>query len=371
MKENIKNVIVTVIFFTIIIGIFIISLFKSPTDISLAERRKLTQLPELSVKSVLDATFMSKFEKYTLDQFVGRDTFRKIKAFVMYNIFNQSDNNKIYIVDGQVTKYLNTLNENEVKGAADKFNKLYDKFLSDTNVYYSIIPDKNYYIAEKNGYPHIDYEKFESLLCDKMNSEMTYIDIFDVLSIDDYYTTDTHWRQEKIGEIVNKLAEKMQFKKDVNLIENKLDNFYGVYYGQSALPIESEEMIYLTSDIINNATVYTLDEETMTMKETEMYNKEDFDNTDPYDIFLGGAKPLIVIENNQATTDKTLTIFRDSYGSSLAPLLTNGYKKITVVDLRYIATPLLNQFITFEEGQDVLIIKCVDVLNNSSILKVF
>ena len=233
MKENIKNVIVTVIFFTIIIGIFIISLFKSPTDISLAERRKLTQLPELSVKSVLDATFMSKFEKYTLDQFVGRDTFRKIKAFVMYNIFNQSDNNKIYIVDGQVTKYLNTLNENEVKGAADKFNKLYDKFLSDTNVYYSIIPDKNYYIAEKNGYPHIDYEKFESLLCDKMNSEMTYIDIFDVLSIDDYYTTDTHWRQEKIGEIVNKLAEKMQFKKDVNLIENKLDNFYGVYYGQS------------------------------------------------------------------------------------------------------------------------------------------
>ena len=59
----------------------------------------------------------------------------------------------------------------------------------------------------------------------------------------------------------------MKFKKDVNLVENKLDNFYGVYYGQSALPIESEEMIYLTSDIINNATVYALDEETMTMKE--------------------------------------------------------------------------------------------------------
>ena len=78
---------------------------------------------------------------------------------------------------------------------------------------------------------------------------------------------------------------------------------------------------------------------------------------------------LITIENPNAKTDKELYIFRDSYGSSLAPLLVDGYKKITVIDLRYIASPLLPNYIDFKEGSDALIINCIDVIN-SPILKV-
>ena len=32
------------------------------------------------------------------------------------------------------------------------------------NVYYSVVPDKNYFIAEKNGYPSMDYDKLLSLM---------------------------------------------------------------------------------------------------------------------------------------------------------------------------------------------------------------
>ena len=76
----------------------------------------------------------------------------------------------------------------------------------------------------------------------------------------------------------------------------------------------------------------------------------------------------ITIENPNATTGKELIIFRDSFGSSLAPLLVEGYEKITLVDIRYLRSDMLSKFITFE-NQDVLFLYSTLVLNNSETLK--
>lgn len=61
-------------------------------------------------------------------------------------------------------------------------------------------------------------------------------------------------------------------------------------------------------------------------------------------------------------------MFRDSFGSSLAPLFIEGYKKITLVDIRYMHPNMLEQFIEFN-NQDVLFIYSTSVLNNSEMLK--
>ena len=42
------------------------------------------------------------------------------------------------------------------------------------NVYYSLIPDKNYFLAEKNGYPHMDYSKFEEIVSSNINKKIKY-----------------------------------------------------------------------------------------------------------------------------------------------------------------------------------------------------
>ena len=57
----------------------------------------------------------------------------------------------------------------------------------------------------------------------------------------------------------------------------------------------------------------------------------------PYVLFLSGSKGLVTVKNLQAPMDKNLILFRDSYGSSLAPLLASGYRTITLVDLRYLS----------------------------------
>ena len=62
--------------------------------------------------------------------------------------------------------------------------------------------------------------------------------------------------------------------------------------------------------------------------------------------------------------DKELLLFRDSFGSSLAPLLVENYKKITLIDIRYMSSKLLGEFIEFGD-QDVLFLYSTVVLNQN------
>ena len=71
------------------------------------------------------------------------------------------------------------------------------------------------------------------------------------------------------------------------------------------------------------------------------------------EIFLGGSKSLISIENPNAKTDRELVMFRDSFGSSIAPLLAEDYAKITLVDIRYLPVERIGNYIDFKD-QNVL-----------------
>lgn len=77
---------------------------------------------------------------------------------------------------------------------------------------------------------------------------------------------------------------------------------------------------------------------------------------------------MLTLENPDYNGTKELIVFRDSYGSSLIPLLVTGYSKITVVDTRYISPKLLNQYIEFKD-QDVLFMYSTLIINNSTTLK--
>jgi hypothetical protein len=67
-------------------------------------------------------------------------------------------------------------------------------------------------------------------------------------------------------------------------------------------------------------------------------------------------------------TDKRLIIFRDSYTSSLAPLLLEAYSEITLIDLRYISSNLLKDYVNFDNA-DIMFLYGVSVINSASGLK--
>ena len=84
--------------------------------------------------------------------------------------------------------------------------------------------------------------------------------------------------------------------------------------------------------------------------------------------FLSGPQGIQIIENPKGPAGKELVLFRDSFGSSLAPLLVEGYSKITLVDLRYVFSHTLEQYVDFRD-QDVLFLYSSLLLNNSLALK--
>ena len=111
----------------------IIGAWFGPThEISDSERRKLAQMPEITVENILNGKFMTKFEDFTLDQFPLRDTFRQLKAMVHYNVLHQGDNNDIYVADGYAAKLEYPLNETSVSSAMEKFDHIYETYLAGT-----------------------------------------------------------------------------------------------------------------------------------------------------------------------------------------------------------------------------------------------
>ena len=81
------------------------------------------------------------------------------------------------------------------------------------------------------------------------------------------------------------------------------------------------------------------------MKQTKIYNLDKQNSFDKYYIYLSGAVSLLTIENDKSRTEKELIVFRDSYASSLIPLLVSEYSKITMIDTRYISPKILSDYI--------------------------
>ncbi len=342
--------------------------FGPKKDVSEAERRPLTQMPEISTETLLNGKFMNSFEDYALDQFPLRDSIREVKSLFHYYVLNQKDNNGIYIADGYAAKMEYPLKAPSVKHALNRFHHLYETYFKDgaSRVVAAVVPDKGYYLAEKNGYLAMDYDTLFS----QMQVQMPwaeFVDLTDCLSIEDYYRTDTHWRQERILPVAEKVTQAL----DVTISQQedytpvKLNRpFYGVYYGQAALPMEPEPIYMMQSSLLSQCRVYDYE----TQQYTQVYDMQKAEGKDPYEVYLSGAKALLTIENPNAATDKELVVFRDSFGSSLVPLLVQDYKTVTLVDIRYINSDLVGQYVDFH-GQDVLLLYSTLVLNSSTSLK--
>jgi len=342
--------------------------FGPVKEISESERRPLDQMPEISVDAILDGKFMTDFEGYTLDQFPLRDSFRQLKSLFHYYVLNQADNNDIYITGGYAAKLEYPLSQNSLDYALNKFQFVYDKYLKDTGstVFMTVVPDKGYYLAEENGYLAMDYQAMFAAFDEGM-PWATYVDLTDTLTAESYYRTDTHWRQEHLLKTAEKICSALgvrPFENDSFQQTALRRPFYGVYYGQAALPMQPETIYVMEHEILSQCRVYDYE----TGGYLDVYNMEMLNSKDLYDVYLSGAKSLLTVENPNASTDRELIIFRDSFGSSIAPLLVRDYAKVTLVDIRYLSSQMLDRFMEFK-GQDVLFLYSTLVLNNSNTIK--
>jgi len=327
-------------------GLLALVLLPSP-DVLQSERRKPAPPPAWSDLS--DGRWMQKFESYLADKFPLRDGFRSLRAFTTLYLMGQTDKDGLYLRDGHAGKF-EPLDETAALRCANLIAKLAANY-SEQQVYYAIIPDKSIYAGKK--FPGFDPKRLREITSPILNG-LTEIDLVPALSLESYYRTDLHWDQAQLQPVAEALGRGMGFAPQWDFTPRELGEFHGVYTGQLALPLAPDKMTILNSSVFEQAAVQYFDTKAGGFVPGPVYHAEKIEGRDPYDVFLNGAQALITLENPNAENDRELYIFRDSFGSSIAPLLLPNYRRVTLIDLRYINARILPEYVTFAPGADVL-----------------
>lgn len=344
------------VFLAVLFGFSLLHLALPDREVSRSERRRLAQLPSLS------SGFSDKLEEYMLDQFPLREQLRTVNSLVRLYGLGQADIHGIYLQDGGAFRMDGPLQEKQVRHAAAVFSAVQEKYFPSLPAHYVIVPDKN--AKAETSRPRLDTETMRGIVREALPG-MTEIDIWDLLSADDYYKTDPHWRQERLLPVAAAICEALGADAPGTFTEKALSPFYGAYYGQAALPMAPDTLTYLESADTKAAEV--------TGPELNgaqpVYRPELLDGTDGYDVFLSGAQAVLTVTSPNVHNGRHLVLFRDSFGSSLAPLLLGSFERITLVDLRYISAARLTDYADLSDATDVLYLCSTAVWNNGGTLR--
>ena len=273
----------------------------------------------------------------------------------------------VFVCDGYAAATETPLDENSLQYAGKKFRQLYESDLTanEGRIYLSVIPDKGSFMMPPDGYVPASADETANALLEQLDF-VQYADIAPLLTLEDYYRTDPHWRQERLAGVAQALLEAMGRELTQDFQEHTMDvSFYGVYARQTDIPLTADTLRYLTDPALEACTVYDYE----TQRQEALYDLSAVDTDTPYDLYLRGSKSLLRVDSPLSATDKTLVVFRDSFASSLIPLLAQQYRTIYAVDIRYLASQLVSRYVTLDGSEDVLFLYSVMVLNNSKTIK--
>lgn len=359
--KKISSIATIVLFSALILLGGVLTVLLPKKAVSESERRALEELPALSVDALISGEYFNSLSDYAVDHFALREGFRTMNTAVRVYALCQPDSNGVFEENSFLFEPVWPMDERAVLKNAEKLQGIADEYFPDKPYWFSVIPDKSDFAVA--DCPRIDTDEVVSIVSGVVSGE--YIDITDTLELEDYYRTDTHWRQERIGDTANALLNVMGADSfGDSLAWNEIDSFKGVLWGRYALPISSESIFYGTGEVMERAVV----KNTSHPDNTGIY-AVDTESLDKYDIFLSGASSVIEIENPLAENGRQLVMFRDSFGSSIAPLLLTSYEKITMIDIRYISSAILSEYVDFEAADDILFLYSTSILNTGGILK--
>jgi len=363
-KPTLKEILTAVVFIGVILVFFVLNFAIPAPRVLVSERRAPARFPEFSMESIVSGSFMTGFENYAADRFVFRDTFRAVKAFIVFDIYQQTDKSGLYRCDAVGAGEFRRTNATAFRQTSERVKTAAESMEGfDLNIYYSIVPDKS--VFAERYMPGFDLDLAESILFDVLG-DYQYIRMMESIGAEQFYKTDLHWDQARISGAVSHLLSEMGANPVLaNHPVVTLGEWRGVYAGQLALPVAPDTLSYVD---VPGLSVSYLNERTLEFDPGPVYDVSRFSGVDPYDVFLRGPQPLIIIEND-AVPERHLYLFRDSFGSSLAPLMAEAYSRITVIDLRYINLKLLDMFFEYKPGSDVLFIFSSQIFNNPSVLQ--
>lgn len=361
MKKNILKKYPTFFIFSILVILFtVIDIINSPNEFSELENRKLSQMPILSLKSYIDTSFSSDYEKYINDQFFLRDNWIDLKSRIEYLLGKRENNDIIFGKENYLFKKFTTFNDemlennlNSIITFTNNYNKEVDFF---------IIPN-SYAIYDEltpRYLPLVDQlsliNSINSYLSSKSNDHINTINVAEELlkNKDDYiyYKTDHHWTSYGAYLAYLKYMDYLGLEiVDINNLEKiTINNFLGTYYNRS-------KYFKADSDFITYYNILDLYIKIDGKEQLSLMDLDKFKGSDKYSAFLWGNNGLTKVINENISEERkgsSILIFKDSYANSFIQFLSYNYEIIDIIDLRYFKESIRN-FMKDKNYNEILI----------------
>ena len=361
MKKNILKKYPIFFVFSILVILFtVIDIINSPNEFSELENRKLSQMPILSLKSYIDTSFSSDYEKYINDQFFLRDNWIDLKSRIEYLLGKRENNDIIFGKENYLFKKFTTFNDemlennlNSIITFTNNYNKEVDFF---------IIPN-SYAIYDEltpRYLPLVDQlsliNSINSYLSSKSNDHINTINVAEELlkNKDDYiyYKTDHHWTSYGAYLAYLTYMDYLGLEiVDINNLEKiTINNFLGTYYNRS-------KYFKADSDFITYYNILDLYIKIDGKEQLSLMDLDKFKGSDKYSAFLWGNNGLTKVINENISEERkgsSILIFKDSYANSFIQFLSYNYEIIDIIDLRYFKESIRN-FMKDKDYNEILI----------------
>ncbi len=210
------------------------------------------------------------------------------------------------------------------------------------NVYSMVVPTPcSFYTPEEFQYLiGSEYDNIQNINAHLV--DVTPVDVYGALAAHTdeyiYMRTDHHWSAlgAFYGAEAFSAAARVPFAKISEYEKVVKPGYVGTLYGYSgdiALKNNPEDFFYYMPKSEYTTTYYNT---SLGAKRTAplLLNLDNLSPVSWYMVYLGGDERVTHVQT-AVNNDRTLVIFKDSYGNALVPWLTSSFENIYVVDLRY------------------------------------
>ena len=352
-------------------------LLKPRASHSAAERRALALWPRVALAALLEANWIEDLELALADHFPARQGWRALSAWQQLYLNRQADYEGYYRLDtaqGGLARIEYPLDERGLRRALERLAAWPAALGLDAQrpapLY--IVPPRSDFAPGRQ--PSLSWTQLADASAPLLEgTPLELLSYEGLLDAEAYYETDIHWRQERLLPLARALLQRLLGDERVDEARlapasyrlEDLGPFAGGHAAAYPLPVPGERLLLLQSPELERMRVVNL----LSGAEGGVYDPQQLEGVDPYSVFLAGPEALLEIHNENAASPRSLILIRDSFGSSLAPLLATHYRRTIVVDPRYIASPLAAGRIALEVEADVLIVVSATLLNRGQLIR--
>ena len=337
MKEKFWNLLTAVLFAAILLAVPVYWLFFPQKTFSESERRYLAEPPKIADEKLSDWSFDDKVESFLADHMPLRDALVGANAYVTLLSGRQVSADVYRDRDGYLVEAPVAFDGAEIDKRVGRIAKLG----AQTGLLprLLIVPSAGYIRSERLpdtlAALYRDADALQRIADTPGVSLVPVAERFRAEGQAWYYRTDHHWTADgafAAYEAYMRAAGHEPLSRDA-FYHHTVKGYVGSTRSRSALWLTKPDTVTIDEPIGCRVSVSFSDDDNTY---NSLFFYEHLKAYDWYPLFLDGNHPVTVIENADAPDDApVLLMVKDSFGNTLAPLLTPSYRTVVMVDPRY------------------------------------